>query len=130
MTTRPSTPHAPRPTLAAHLVAAAISVIFMARPAAAADDAAGAAIYRQRCASCHGSAGEGTPDEYPKPLVGNRSVGQLVTLIAKTMPADDPGTCLGEDARRVAAYIHDTFYSAAARARNKPARVELSRLTV
>ena len=32
--------------------------------------------------------------------------------------------------KNVAAYVYDTFYSPAARARNKPARVELSRLTV
>src|SRR5262249_8280478 len=42
----------------------------------------------------------------------------------------DPGTCTGEKADRVAAYIHDAFYSKAARERNKPPRVELARLTV
>ena len=46
------------------------------------------------------------------------------------MPDDDPGTCVGEDAEKVAAYIHDAFYSKTAQARNKPARIELSRLTV
>jgi hypothetical protein len=46
------------------------------------------------------------------------------------MPEDNPGTCTGDDAKNVAAYVYDTFYSPAARARNKPARVELSRLTV
>ena len=66
----------------------------------------------------------------PAPLAGDRSPAQLARLIAKTMPEDDPGTCVGEDAEKVAAYIHDAFYSKAAQARNKPARVELSRLTV
>jgi hypothetical protein len=46
------------------------------------------------------------------------------------MPKDDPGTCVGEDARKVAAYIYEAFYSKAAQARNKPPRIELSRLTV
>jgi hypothetical protein len=92
-------------------------------------DPDGERIYRQRCASCHGSTGEGSK-EYPRVLAGDRSVGQLARLIAKTMPEDDPGTCVGEDAQKVAAYIHDAFYSKIARERNKPARIELSRLTV
>lgn len=89
----------------------------------------GAVIYRERCASCHGATGGGT-DEYPRPLVGDRSVAQLARLISKTMPEDDPGTCVGEQADQVAAYIHESFYSPLAQARNRPARVELSRLTV
>ena len=31
----------------------------------------------------------------------------LARLIAKTMPEDDPGECVGEDAEKVAAYIYD-----------------------
>jgi Protein of unknown function (DUF1592)/Protein of unknown function (DUF1588)/PA14 domain/Protein of unknown function (DUF1595)/Cytochrome C oxidase, cbb3-type, subunit III len=96
----------------------------------AGDARTGEQIYRQTCASCHGASGEGTPNDYPKPLVGDRSVVQLSKLIAKTMPEDDPGTCVGEDADRVASYIYETFYSPAARERNRPARVQLSRLTV
>ena len=38
----------------------------------------GEQIYRQQCASCHGSRGEGTDDHYPRPLVGERSVAGLV----------------------------------------------------
>jgi hypothetical protein len=90
----------------------------------------GEQIYRQLCASCHGVAGEGVPELYPKPLIGDRSVGQLSRLIAKTMPEDDPGACVGEDAEKVAAYIHEAFYSRTAQARNRPPRIELSRLTV
>ena len=89
----------------------------------------GEPIYRRQCLRCHGPAGEGTP-ESPRALTGDRSVAQLSKLIAETMPEDDPGTCTGPDADRVAAYIHDAFYSKAARERNKPPRVELSRLTV
>ena len=56
-------------------------------------------------------AGEGTKDNYPRSLAGNRSVAQLARLIAKSMPEDDPGKCVGEDAQKVAAYIYETFYS-------------------
>jgi cytochrome c5 len=102
--------------------------------AVAADPPTGEQIYRKQCASCHGANGEGVKegvkDEYPHPLAGSRSVAQLARLIAKTMPKDDPGTCTGESADKVAAYINDAFYSKEARERNKPPRVELSRLTV
>jgi Protein of unknown function (DUF1592)/Protein of unknown function (DUF1588)/PA14 domain/Protein of unknown function (DUF1595)/Cytochrome C oxidase, cbb3-type, subunit III len=89
----------------------------------------GEQIYRQQCASCHGKVGEGSED-YPRALAGDRSVAQLARLIEKTMPEDDPGTCVGEDARLVSDFIYNAFYSRTARARNKPARIELSRLTV
>ena len=89
----------------------------------------GERIYLTQCASCHGAAGEGTAD-YPRPLIGGRSTDQLTRLIEKTMPEDDPGTCVGEEARRVSAYIYDAFYSKTAQARNRPPRIELSRLTV
>jgi hypothetical protein len=92
----------------------------------------GEKIYRQQCASCHGAAGEGTDEHYPRALVGERSVAGLSRLIAKTMPEDAPGDCVGEDADKVAAYIYESFYSKTAQARNKFAmpRIELSRLTV
>src|ERR1035438_1539609 len=83
---------------------------------------AGAAIYKQKCARCHGKVGEGTRD-HPHLLVGNRSLPQLSKYIAKSMPEDDPGTCIGADADKVAAYIFDAFYSPAARARNKAPRL-------
>ena len=89
----------------------------------------GEQIYKKDCARCHGPSGEGA-EEYPKPLAGDKSVGQLARLIAKTMPDDDPGACTGDDASSVAAYIHDAFYSKTAQARAKPPRIELSRLTV
>jgi hypothetical protein len=92
----------------------------------------GEQIYRQMCASCHGASGEGTDDHYPRPLIGERSVPGLSKLIARTMPEDEPGTCVGPDADKVSAYIYDAFYSKAAQAKNpmRPARIELSRLTV
>jgi hypothetical protein len=102
---------------------------FVAR-AGAADGLTGEQVFRKQCASCHGSSGEGTAENYPRPLVGERSVAQLTRLIARTMPQDDPGTCTGADAERVAAYIYDAFYSKTARERNRPPRIELARLTV
>jgi hypothetical protein len=98
--------------------------------AIAAGDRSGAQIYKEMCASCHGAAGEGTPEDYPRPLAGDRTVAQLTKFIARTMPEDDPGTCVGPDAEKVAAFIHDAFYSKAAQARNAPARIELAHLTV
>lgn len=92
-------------------------------------DRDGATIYQQMCLRCHGPGGEGT-DDCPRALTGARSIAQLSKLIAKTMPEDDPGTCTGEEADKVAAFIHGAFYSEIARARNRPARIDLSRLTV
>jgi hypothetical protein len=108
---------------------AILGVVFAA-PLVHAEGPTGEVIYRQKCASCHGPAGEGTPEEFPRPLAGARSIPQLSRFIAKTMPSDDPGTCVGEDADKVSAYIYDAFYSKVAQARNKPPRIELSRLTV
>ena len=101
----------------------------LAATTAAAADKSGEQIYKQQCLSCHGKQGEGSK-EYGHPLKGDKSIGQLARYIAKSMPDDDPGTCTGEDADKVAAYIHDAFYSKTAQARNKPAVIELSRLTV
>jgi hypothetical protein len=97
-----------------------------------ADGRTGEQIYRQQCASCHGANGEGTDDNYPHPLAGNRTVTQLSRLIARSMPKDAPKDkkCKGADAELVASYIFDTFYSPAAQARNRPPRIELARLTI
>jgi cytochrome c553 len=96
---------------------------------ALAEDRTGEQIYEQMCATCHGDRGQGTA-EHKMPLVGDRSVGELAAFIDKEMPKDSPEECSAEDAQRVAAYIHDAFYSPVAQARNRPPRVELTRLTV
>ena len=85
-------------------------------------------VYQRRCASCHGAKGEGAKG-YPKPLAGSRSVNELSRFIAQSMPPG-PHPCPAPEAQKVAAYVYDTFYSPLAQARNKPARVALSRLTV
>jgi len=105
-------------------------MIFAGQAAAAEQGRTGEQIYRQRCASCHGASGEGIKEHYPHALTGDRSASALAELIEATMPEDDPQQCVGDDARRVAAYVYEAFYSPAARARHKPARIELARLTV
>jgi cytochrome c553 len=89
----------------------------------------GEQIYAAQCARCHGKAGEGT-EEQPDPLVGDKHLAELAALIDKTMPEGAPEKLDAEQSQRVAAYIYDAFYSPVAQARNQPARVELSRLTV
>ena len=103
--------------------------LLSAAPSAIAAERTGEQIYRETCVSCHGMSGEGTKDQ-PKVLAGDLSIEQLAKVIDKTMPEGEPEKCVGEDAKKVAAYIHEAFYSPIAQARIKPARVELSRLTV
>ncbi len=86
-------------------------------------------LYRQQCVKCHGRNGEGVKGKYDDALHGDWSLEKLTRYIAKNMPEDKPGTCVGPDAEAVAVYINDAFYSREARARNKPPRVELVRLT-
>ena len=81
------------------------------------------------CAECHGKHGEGVKDKYDDPLIGERTVASLARLIDRTMPEDEPERTTPEDAKLVAAYIHDAFYSPEARARNNPPKYELARLT-
>ena len=118
-----------RPAIGWHGWLASLACLWLGVPPLAAEDHPGLAIYREHCGRCHGDAGVGTK-EVPEPLVGDRSINQLAAYIDETMPEDDPSKVTGDAARQVAEYIHGGFYSAVARDRNRPARVELSRLTV
>jgi cytochrome c5 len=89
----------------------------------------GQAIYQHRCQSCHGQNGAGTK-EVPGALFGDRAIGELADLIDRTMPEGAPEECVGEDARAVAEWMQQAFYSPEAQARLNPPRIELSRLTV
>ncbi|NNC90731.1 MAG: DUF1592 domain-containing protein [Akkermansiaceae bacterium] len=89
----------------------------------------GAALYAQQCAACHGANGEGVADEYDEPLWGSESPAALARYIHKSMPEGDETAVVDDEAALVAAYIHDAFYSPEARARRRPPRVELTRLT-
>lgn len=124
-------PHAPGFVRGQTALLLGLALVFPPAPSPAADDPdPGLALYREHCALCHGQNGEGNPDEYEEPLSGDRSEGQLARLIFKTMPADNPGVLSKEQTEQVASYIYNAFYSPTARARNAPARIELSRLTV
>ena len=109
------------------IAAAALSLILV--PARGEEDR-GLAIYSEKCASCHGAKGEGSADGLARALAGDKTVAQLTKLIVKTMPEDDPGTLSKDDAELVTRYLYDAFYSPVAQARNRVARIELSRLTV
>ena len=89
----------------------------------------GREIFRKQCAKCHGKNGEGVKGKYDDSLAGDWSLEKLTRYIDKNMPDDAPGKCVGEDAKAVARYINDAFYSREARLRNHPPRVELVRLT-
>jgi cytochrome c553 len=115
----------------APLLRAAIASAFLAASSALfAADLTGEQLFREKCASCHGATGEGVTDGYAKPLLGDRPLAELAKLIDDTMPEGEPETFSAEDSAKVAAYIYDAFYSPDAQARNRPPRVELSRLTV
>lgn len=88
----------------------------------------GQQVYEKQCASCHGAKGEGSK-QYAKALIGNQSPTQLAGFIARQMPPG-PKKCSTADAKKVAEYLYDAFYSPVAQARNRPARVELAHLTV
>lgn len=90
----------------------------------------GAAIYQKLCMECHGKNGEGVAGKYDEPLVGDRSLVALTRKIEKTMPEDNEGACVGEDAKQVAAYIYESFYSPEAQARLPLPVKDLSRLTI
>ena len=109
---------------------ACMSLVCGADVAYSAEQKSGEQIYKLQCAACHGAQGEGGTKEYDEPLVGDRSLLELTQVIEKTMPEGAAHKCIGEEAQRVAAYVYHSFYSPAAQARNRPARVELSRLTV
>jgi hypothetical protein len=90
----------------------------------------GAAIYQRLCMDCHGKDGQGVEGKYDEPLIGNRVLDSLARKIEKTMPEDNVGACVGEDAKQVAAYIYEAFYSPAAQARRNPPEKDLLRLTI
>ena len=106
----------------------AICFIFFISMVSIADEIPGESIFKSECVRCHAEGGIGT-QLAPDPLLGDLSLNQLAAYIDEAMPEDDPSKVTGEDAVRVANYIYNGFYSAVARERNRPARVEMARLT-
>lgn len=90
----------------------------------------GSVIYQKMCAECHGAKGQGVDGKFDEPLTGELSLEALARKIERTMPEDNEGTCVGDDAKQVAAYIFNAFYSPGAQARVNPPAKELSRLTI
>ncbi|KAA5543225.1 DUF1588 domain-containing protein [Roseiconus nitratireducens] len=111
----------------------AVALALLTAPTCAAESAdpmaRGKAIYVEQCATCHGAEGQGESGAYEAELVGDASVGELAAVIGDTMPEGEPELCVDQDAKAVAQYIHETFYSEAARLRNRPPQQQLSRLT-
>ncbi len=99
------------------------------RPADAELVARGRVVYRQLCAECHGQNGEGVPDRHEEPLRGRRTLEELVKLIDETMPSEAPEKCTGSDARAVAVYVHQRFYSGRISDDDRSARWALSHWT-
>lgn len=89
----------------------------------------GESIWMKSCAECHGTKAEGVEDIYEEALVGDDTVGQLAEVISATMPEGEPEICVAEDANAVALWLHQNYYSEAARIRNRPPRIVLTHLT-
>ncbi len=94
-----------------------------------ANEPRGQAIYLKLCAECHGENGEGVSGAYDTSLAGDFSQAELSEIIDATMPEGDPEACQGEDAREVARFIRDNFYSIEKNASNSLPRPALARLT-
>jgi hypothetical protein len=126
-------PHDRKYSLRFACVVTGLSWFFLHFAAQAGATDAARAVYTEKCARCHGADGQGVPGKHETALAGPRSVDELARLIERTMPEDNPGGCVGDEARLVARYIYDEFYSPAARQRkglDPPLEVELMRLTV
>jgi hypothetical protein len=102
--------------------------LFVPRPGVArAEEPTGEQLYRQLCVRCHGADGSG--GKKAQPLIGDKSVPQLANVIQRTMPDDDPGRLTAPEARKIAEYIFEKFYSPTAQARIRPPRIDLTHLT-
>ena len=108
--------------LSLHLLAASVHAGQSDQPGSVLER--GRAIYERQCISCHGPNGIGTTDA-PSPIFGDRPTSDLSDLISRTMPKGSPGDCIGDDARVVAEWMQQEFYSPEAQARLNPPRIEL-----
>ncbi|PHS16929.1 MAG: hypothetical protein COA78_03495 [Blastopirellula sp.] len=89
----------------------------------------GKLIYQKMCAECHGAQGGGVDEVNENPLHGERTLLDLIKVIHETMPEEEPSHCEEQDAKLVAEYIYDAFYTPTSRAALPGSRIELSRLT-
>ena len=65
-----------------------ILIALLAQLAIATGEHPGAVIYMAQCAECHGADGQGVPDEYEDPLMGDRSIKSLARLIERNPKFD------------------------------------------
>jgi hypothetical protein len=107
-----------------------LSCLLLSAFTLSAGEPSGKVIYERHCASCHGEAGEGVAEKYDEPLYGDRNIDWLARYIERSMPEEDPDLVRGEEAVKVARYIHGAFYSPAAREKVRPSTLAFSRLTV
>lgn len=90
----------------------------------------GKEIYARHCMECHGESGEGSVEQDVDPLTGDRTLLSLSRYIDRQMPEEDPELVVGDDARKVAAYMMQEFYGSEARARlMPPPKMAFARLT-
>ncbi len=89
----------------------------------------GKTLYVDQCASCHGESGQGVSNKYDETLYGDKTLEELSKIIHDTMPEEDPDLVVDDDAKAVAEYLYETFYTAESRAKNQPPRIELVRMT-
>lgn len=89
----------------------------------------GKAIFQAQCADCHGDQGQGVEGVYDQKLQGVLTLYELENYISETMPEGDAKACQGPDAKAVAQYVYDEFYSLAAQNRRNPPKYIFSRLT-
>lgn len=87
----------------------------------------GDALFAKKCAPCHGAKGVGGSG-FPKPLTGTRTATELGAYIAKSMPPG--GKTPPAEAKLMADYMHEAFYSPIAQERIRPPKISLARLTV
>ncbi len=117
--------------LCAWLCGSVMAVQGAAEPTAAvASGHAGAEIYQKHCAECHGAKGQGVAGKFDEALFGERSLEGLAKYIDKNMPEDNPDAVDAAQSLQIAAFMHESFYSAAARAKHFPPTRAASRLTV
>lgn len=90
---------------------------------------AGEQIYRKMCVECHATNGQGVTDK-ANPFHGRKTLVELTTLIEETMPEEDPELCRGDDAKQVAQYVLQRFFTNKKQDTGNSSRIQLSRLTV
>ena len=112
------------------LVYPLICVYLFSSPINVSGAESGQNLYLSKCAICHGENGEGVKGKYAKPLHGSLTSAQLAKVIEETMPKEDPGSLKAHESLDIANFMQQNFYSLIAREKNRPARIELSRLTV